>query len=246
MISHLSSPLLEELPHIRHGFFTKSDKDFSLYQEEVRQSLHAQKLITARQIHSAIVLDSDRDSDGGQNHQPRPLEGDALVSTSKGKALGIITADCAPILLASLDKPMIAVAHAGWRGAVLGITDRVLSLMAQKGAHHIIAAIGPHIGGDIYQIGADMRATSIAQDPKAQDFFSHHHRQAGEEKWMFDLGGYLKARMLAFRYPQLKVDRVERLCFCTFERPDLFFSYRYAQKHHLQKKGRQLSALLLR
>ena len=96
-----------------------------------------------------------------------------MVTTRSGIVLGILTADCAPVLFADPENRVIAAAHAGWRGALGGITDRTIAMMLSAGAERekIVAAIGPAISQESYEVGAPFRARFTAADPTTTRFF---------------------------------------------------------------------------
>src|SRR4051812_31941855 len=121
---------------------------------------------------------------------------DAMVTVRPDIALGIITADCAPILLADTEAGVAGAAHAGWRGAVAGIIEATVAAMIQLGATPaaIVAAVGPCIGQNSYEVGPDLRSAVIAQDPRYARFFAVGHREA---HWQFDLAGFCAARLAA-------------------------------------------------
>ncbi|MBB2164946.1 peptidoglycan editing factor PgeF [Gluconacetobacter sp. 1b LMG 1731] len=119
---------------------------------------------------------------------------DAMVTDRPGLALGVITADCGPVLFASADGRVVGAAHAGWRGAVGGVLEATLASMAALGtaAAQVRAVVGPCIGLDSYEVGADMRAQALAADPAAEAFF---HAGRRVEHFQFDLAGYCVARL---------------------------------------------------
>ncbi len=121
---------------------------------------------------------------------------DALVTDRRGIALGIVTADCAPILFADLRAGVVAAAHAGWRGAIAGVIEATVAAMTRLGAHPATttAAIGPCIRQDSYEVRGDLRDAVLAQDPAHGCFFAPGRR---EGRWQFDLPGYCAERLAA-------------------------------------------------
>ncbi|GBQ32529.1 peptidoglycan editing factor PgeF [Gluconacetobacter sacchari] len=119
---------------------------------------------------------------------------DAMVTAVPGLALGVITADCGPVLFASADGAVVGAAHAGWRGAVGGVLEATLAAMAALGApaSTVRAVVGPCIGRDSYEVGADMRAQALAADPAAGAFF---HAGRRVDHFQFDLAAYCVARL---------------------------------------------------
>lgn len=146
-------------------------------------------LVTMYQVHAAIAVRVEAPWLPG--HGPR---GDAMVTDRPGIALGVVTADCAPVLFADAGAGVIGAAHAGWRGAVAGILEATLAAMEALGAEvtRIAAAIGPCIGQASYEVAADLRDAVLTRDAADDRFFSDgvHPR-----RWQFDLGGYCAARL---------------------------------------------------
>ena len=119
---------------------------------------------------------------------------DAMVTDRPGLALGIVTADCAPILFADDHAGIVGAAHAGWRGAVIGVIEATIAAMASLGADpsRITAAVGPCIGQDSYEVADDLRDAVLAHDPADAVFFADGRREA---RWQFDLPGYCAHRL---------------------------------------------------
>jgi len=127
----------------------------------------------------------------------RPGEGpraDAAVTNRPGIAIGIVTADCAPVLFADAEAGVVGGAHAGWRGALVGVLEATLNAMEALGAdrRRIAAAVGPCIGQDSYEVAADLRDAILARDPLDARFFADGRRP---ERWQFDLAGYCAHRL---------------------------------------------------
>jgi YfiH family protein len=127
----------------------------------------------------------------------RPGEGpraDAMVTSRPGLALGIVTADCAPILFADPGAGVVGAAHAGWRGALAGIVEATVAAMIGLGARadRIVAAVGPCIGQSSYEVASDLRDAVLARAPADACFFSDGKR---ESRWQFDLRGYCAGRL---------------------------------------------------
>jgi YfiH family protein len=142
-----------------------------------------------------------------------------MVTATPGIALGVITADCGPVLFADHAAGVVGAAHAGWRGAVAGILEAVVTAMAALGAEpgRIAAVIGPCIRQPSYEVAADMRDAVLAQDPAHARFF-----KAGRpERWQFDLAGYCAARLRAAGVGSVSVTPGD-----TAAEPDRFFSHR--------------------
>jgi YfiH family protein len=241
----IESPLLARLPHITHGFFTRQggvssgiyeslncglgsrDEEEKVKQNRSRVVAHlgADDLISGHQTHSTDVVFIDR---------PKSYQGDAAITKTRGCALGVLTADCAPILLADRDQPLIAALHAGWRGAVAGICDKAVQQLKQYGGNRLVAAIGPAISLALYDVGQDMKSSCVEKDRASASFFTPHG-----DKFRFDLCAYLQARL-----EQQGVE-VDALPECTLGQPDKFFSHRYNKQRNITDYGRQISAIAL-
>lgn len=185
-------------------------------------------MLIARQVHSAdVVIVREAWAD-----EARPAA-DALVTDRPGLLLAIVTADCAPVLLADREAAVVGAAHAGWRGAVGGVIANTVAAMEALGARRerIAAAIGPCIAQASYEVGADMHA---AFPPDAARFFL----PGAPGHWQFDLPGYVAARL-----GESGVGEVELLGCDTYAGEDRFESYRRATHRGEPTGGRQLSVI---
>ncbi|WP_088311270.1 peptidoglycan editing factor PgeF [Novosphingobium sp. B 225] len=161
---------------------------------------------------------------------------DALVTDQPGLLLGIVTADCAPVLLADPEAGVVGAAHAGWKGAVAGVTDQTLAAMEALGARRerISAAIGPCIAQPSYEVDAAFRDRFVANNAESAHCFA-----AGRaDHYQFDLELYVAARL-----QNAGIRRVERLALDTYPAPERFFSYRRATHHNEANYGRQISLI---
>ncbi len=199
-----------------------------------RLGLPADRLLTCRQIHSAAVVTVEQP--WGRDEAP---QADGLVTRVRGLALGVLAADCAPILLHDPRAAVVGAAHGGWRGALGGVVEATLAAMAALGAErrHIRAGIGPCIGRDSYEVGADFPQPFIAEDPASRGCFAPARRDG---RWLFDLGRYLEERLR-----RAGVATVQRAAHDTAAEPDRFFSYRRACLRGEPGYGRGLSAIAL-
>jgi YfiH family protein len=191
------------------------------------------ELATVHQVHSADVVQVDRP--WPQEERPRA---DAMVADRPGLLLGILTADCAPVLFADRQAGVIGAAHAGWRGALAGVTDSTLAAMEKLGASRdrICAAVGPCIGPASYEVDEGFRARFFADDPANACFFTDG--PAGKPH--FDLPRYVVQRLLA-----AGIGEVEAVHLDTYADADRFYSYRRAAHRGQADYGRQLSAIAL-
>jgi YfiH family protein len=191
------------------------------------------ELATVHQVHSADVVYVDRP--WPQNERPRA---DAMVTDRSNLLLGILTADCAPVLFVEADAGVIGAAHAGWRGALAGVTDATTAAMERLGARRdrICAAIGPCIGRPSYEVDEGFRTRFLEPDPANERFFA----DATWGKPHFDLEAYVEHRLRS-----AGIAAVEALHLDTYAEPDRFYSYRRATHQGEADYGRQLSAIAL-
>ena len=192
----------------------------------------AEGLVTLYQVHSPTVVTVE--DPWAPEAAPRA---DAMVSNRSGIALGILTADCAPLLLADADAGVVGAAHAGWRGAVGGVVAATVRAMTALGAatDRIVAAVGPAIGPDSYEVGADLHDQFVKKAPANEGYF----RPAGD-RWLFDLPRYA-ARELERAGVGAPVVVGRDTC----REYDSFFSYRRSCKRGEPDYGRQLSVIVL-
>ena len=191
-------------------------------------------LLTLHQTHSTdvITIEDQRWT------SPGAPKADGLVSKRPGVALGVLAADCAPVLLADAGAGVIGACHAGWRGAFTGITDRTIAAMEKLGARRaaIKAAIGPCIGAKSYEVGPEF-FTRFVDDDEANAAFFKPSPRAGH--YMFDLAGYLVRRIARAGVA------VEATGHDTLANEADFFSYRRNTLNGVQDYGRGLSAIAL-
>lgn len=247
---------LNEVNRIRHAFFTREggvsqglyaslncgpgsqDDPAAVAENRARAmamlDLPPGALVTVHQSHTAeaVVVEAPW-ADGA-----RPVA-DAMVTARPGLALGILTADCAPVLLADRRGGVIGAAHAGWKGAVGGVLDATLERMVDLGAKRksIVAAIGPCIGQRSYEVGLEFSAPFLAEDPLNSDFFAPTAKQG---KLLFDLPGYVSRKL-----SRLGVEDVTRVPTDTCRDEARFFSYRRTTLRGEGDYGRQMSVIVL-
>jgi len=244
-----------------HGFFTRQggvsvgvyaslnaalhagDKPQAVAENRLRMMTHlgTQDLRTAKQTHSnkAVLITDETDT------SERP-QADALVTNCAGLALGILTADCVPILLFEPQAQLVAAAHAGWKGALAGIVAAVIATMEQAGATRktIRAVIGPAISTESYQVGADLHARFANALPDALDLFTElpqtKEAKGQAKQFLFDLRGLVRRQL-----EQAEIGTINQLDHCTYRQEAQFFSYRRACHRQEANYGRQLSAICL-
>jgi YfiH family protein len=188
-------------------------------------------LVTVHQVHSPTVVRVEQ----AWRETERP-HADAMVADRPGVLLGILTADCAPVLFADADAGVIGAAHAGWRGAFAGVTDATIDAMEQLGARRqrIAAAVGPCIAQASYEVDEAFRAKLIDADAANDRFCTGGPR----EKPHFDLPAYVVARLEA-----AGIARVDSIGLDTYADADRFFSYRRATHLGEPSYGRQISLI---
>ena len=198
----------------------------------VQFALGAGALCTLYQVHSAKAVTVDKPWITGP-------EADAMATRTKGIALGILSADCAPVLFADSEAGVIGAAHAGWKGALGGVVESAISAMQQLGARRprIAAAIGPCISQANYEVTDAFRERFVEADPTNERFFGAGSR-AGHRQ--FDLDGFV-----ADRLKRAGVDNVSRLSRCTYAHESEFFSFRRATHRRETDYGREISAIVL-
>ena len=251
----IADAALAALGRVRHGFFTReggvsggvfaslncgfgSGDAIGKVAENRRRAMGrlgvaADALATLYQVHSAEVVTVDQPF--AQGAAPRA---DALVTRTPGLALGILTADCAPVLFADARAGVAGAAHAGWRGALSGVTEATIAAMERLGARRadIAAAIGPCIAQESYEVGPEFRQTFLSADAANDRFFS-----AGRgDRFQFDLPGYVAHRLAA-----AGIGTVGRIAADTCAESELYFSYRRVTLDGGKDYGRDLSAVAL-
>lgn len=196
--------------------------------------LPATALRTIYQVHGRAVVRVD----GTELWDPLP-KADALVTATPGVALGILTADCVPVLFADTTAGVIGAAHAGWKGALLGVAEAVLDEMIALGARRtaITAVLGPSIGGGSYEVGPDFPEPFLLDDDRSSVYFGSSRRTGHH---MFDLGGYLENRL-----KRANLGAVERISADTCADGERFFSYRRSTQRAEPDYGRELSVIAL-
>ncbi len=214
---------------------TGSADDPALVAENRRRAVEAvlpgARLVTVYQVHSPDAVTVIEPYDEAL----RP-HADALVTDRPGLALGILTADCAPVLLADREAGVVGAAHAGWKGAIGGITDSTIAAMETLGARRerIAAAVGPCIARASYEVDDSFFRRFAEADPANERFFADG--RAGHHQ--FDLEAYVAHRLAA-----AGVRTVEALGEDTYSQPDRFFSFRRTTHRGEPDYGRQIAII---
>ena len=243
---------LSDSPAISHGFFGRTGgASLGIYaslncgpgsnddpanvaenRRRARVALGASALNTLYQIHSPNVVNVDA---------PWSIapQADAMVTKTRGIALGILSADCAPVLFADVESEVIGAAHAGWKGALTGVIEATVATMEAQGARRsrIAAALGPCISQANYEVGEEFRDRFVAADPANTGYFAAGTR-AGHHQ--FDLEEFVAARLV-----HAGVANLSRLSTCTYAHEAEFFSFRRATHRGEKDYGRELSAIVL-
>lgn len=242
---------------VQHGFFTRqggvsdgiyaslncgvgSGDDASNVAENlarVRSDLGVDELLTLYQVHSASCVNVTQGDVGGWS---RP-QADAMITDVAGVALGVLSADCTPVLFSADGEHgvVVAAAHAGWKGAVGGVLDSVIEAFAIRNiaSRNIRAAIGPCIGVHSYEVSDSFIAPFLAQDPSNARFFIDAPK-AGH--MMFNMPAYVRSRL-----ESLGVQDVTDQGLDTYSNEELFFSYRRKTHREELDYGRQISAIVI-
>ncbi|MFK5998924.1 MAG: peptidoglycan editing factor PgeF [Rhodobacterales bacterium] len=238
----------------RHGFFTRkggasegiyAGLNCGLGSNDTRTAVLDNRALVAKalqlvpstlhsvhQIHSTDVVTLD---------DPRPRDAqkaDAMVTATKGIALGILTADCAPILFEDERAGVIGAAHAGWKGALGGVTDATLDAMENLGANraNVKAIVGPCISQRAYEVGPDFLEDFIMRDMAYSRFFA----QGTGDRVQFDLPSFCLHRLRSSG-----VGHAEWIGHCTYFDPDRFYSYRRTCHEKAADYGRHISVISL-
>jgi purine-nucleoside/S-methyl-5'-thioadenosine phosphorylase / adenosine deaminase len=252
----IRAPSLAEIDGVGHGFFTRlggssegiyaslncgpgsRDDARAVTENRARVArllgVGSDKLVTVYQKHSNTAAVAKKP--WGKGKTP---DADAVVTATPGLAIGILTADCAPVLLCDPQARVIGAAHAGWRGALSGIVEATVEAMTGLGADpgRIRAAIGPAISQGAYEVGEDYKAQFLAEEPDSEAFFV---TDEGSGEPHFDLPGYVAERLT-----RAGVGETLDLGLCTYYDETRLFSYRRSQHHGEDDYGRQISAIVL-
>lgn len=250
----IRSPLLETNPNIKHGFFTNQggvssgiyeslnvgvgSKDDPQSIEENRRRVAAyfgqpvQSLQTLYQVHSPTVLTITE-----ALPSPRP-QADAMITNVPGLILGALSADCGPVLFCEPDAGIIGSAHTGWRGALSGVLENTVDAIVNLGGDRskIRAVLGPCIGQDNYEVGAEFVTEFTNRDQTYEQYFRPSTDPARK---MFDLWSFIVDRLSASGVQAASLD------LCTYADEARFFSYRRTTHRKEPDYGRQIAAIAI-
>lgn len=250
------SPALDahEPAGIRHGFFTRAggvstglfqglnvglgsgDERAAVLENRRRVArwlkVAPEGLVGVHQVHSPEVVAVE-----APFGVDRP-KADAMVTDRPGLALGVLTADCGPVLFADPQAGVIGAAHAGWKGALTGVLENTIAAMEKRGAKagRIAAVLGPSITQENYEVGPEFVERFVYSDAASERFFATSAR-AGHA--FFDLRGYTLLRL------ERAGVRMEAVARCTYALESEFYSYRRATHRNEPDYGRQVSAIVM-
>ncbi len=252
----LTASNLGLLGQVRHGFFTReggvSEGEFASLncgystgddagrveanraRALQRLGMASSSLCTVRQVHGAAVVRTR----AAQPQRPS-VAADALVTDRPHVTLGVLSADCAPVLFADPQAGVIGAAHAGWRGALAGVIEATVEAMVGLGAARarMIAAVGPCIAQSSYEVGPELLTRFTAEDPTCADLFAP---SADSDRLLFELKGYVQRRLA-----RAGIAQSTALPDDTHADPARFFSARRARQAGSERFGLMLSAIAL-
>lgn len=252
----IEAPELSSFPNVRHAFFTRQggvsdgiyaslngglgsgDDPAHVVANRARMAeqigIEPENLVSLHQIHSATVVTATA-------HWPRAERprADGVVTATPHLALGILTADCGPVLFADHGAGVIGACHAGWGGALGGVLEATVDAMVALGAarEDIVGVLGPTIGPTAYEVGPEFKARFLAAEAGNAAYFLPSERA---EHAMFDLPAYIVARLEA-----TGIGEVANVGLCTYSDEERFFSYRRTTHRGEPDYGRQISAITL-
>lgn len=225
---------------IKYQFFGKEiqirrqlDNRESLNNNLSQQGFNTSYTLLLNQIHSDKVFVVDQ-KDKIYANQNLP-KADAIVTNQPNINIGIVTADCAPILLYCAQTNVIAATHAGWRGAKLGIIENTILEMKRLGATTIDAIIGPMIQQTSYEVSKDFYDSFLEEDPANIRFFI---KGKSFDKFQFDLNGYVENKLRSANSTNIQNPKID-----TYSQADKYFSYRLATHKSLADCGRNISII---
>ena len=250
----IKSKKLSKIKNLKHGFFNSKGgiskniykslncgpgskdkssnirKNLELVRKKIKRT--AKDIFLLNQIHSNKFIYIDEE----YQFKSKPKV-DAVITNQKNLPIAILTADCVPILICDSKKKIIAAVHAGWKGALKGIVDKVIKFMIKKGSkpQNITAVIGPCISIDNYEVQNDFKNKFLRKDRKNKIFFKLKHK-----KLYFDLSKYVKSLLL-----KNKVKKIEKIKIDTFDIKNKFFSARRALSLKHDDYGRNISIIML-
>lgn len=225
---------------IKYHFFGKDcsiDRELS-NRSNLKQSLEGRKfpnrhILFVNQVHGRDVMAvPSAEQIYGEQNLPKV---DAIITTLPNVVIAIVTADCAPILLFDEEKKVIAAAHAGWRGAKVGIIESVINKMKDLGARNITAIIGPMIQQESYEVSSEFKNDFLAENKGNESFFSSG---VSAEKYLFDLNYYVENKLRKAGVLEIQNSKID-----TYNNEKEFFSFRRSTHHQEKDCGRNISVI---
>ena len=247
------SKLLLKTKIVNHGFFNRtngfskgiykglncgygsddSKKNIRKNLSYVKNKISSKKnnIVLLYQVHSSKYFNIKK-------FPKNKLVGDCLITDIKNLPLGILTADCAPVLILDYKKKIIAAIHAGWKGAYRNIITKVLKKLIKLGSNkkHIIAVVGPTISQKNYEVGNEFKNKFIKKSKKNSVFF-----KLKQKKNYFNLSKYIQYQLNSFGISKIDVIRKD-----TFEKKNNFFSARRSKSRKETDYGRNISVIMLK
>ncbi len=256
MLNPFLAPKLADHAQIKHGFFTREggvssniydslncgrgskDDPTAVHENRNRVAHHLgamhSDVLTPYQVHSPDVFIAEDLI--AADDLPKA---DGVVTARPGLAIGILTADCTPVLFADPEAKVVGAAHAGWRGALSGVLANTVKTMESLGADRarMHVAIGPCIHQAAYEVGPEFKQALADEDIENEAFFV---QSAPNARPHFDLPAYVKHKLKS-----LEIGTIETIDHCTRQNESKFFSYRRSQSQNAPDYGRQISAILV-
>jgi len=249
------SKKLQKFENLKHGFFSRKNGFSKGYytslncglgsndkRENVLKNLNFvskkigcknKELITLNQIHSNNVIHFEN-----RAAIKNKLNGDAIVTKVKNIAIGILTADCAPILLYDHSKKIIGCIHSGWKGVLNGVIRNTIKQFQELNSNvdDLIVVVGPCIGKESYEVKIDFYEKFVTQNEKYKEFFN----KIVNEKYIFDLRGFINSEISS-----LNIKNIENIEKDTFAEKEFFYSYRRSRLNNEKDYGRCISVILM-
>lgn len=190
-------------------------------------------LITLNQTHSNEVVHFE-----SNRSIKNKLPGDSIVTKIKNVGIGILTADCAPILLYDPNKQIIGCIHSGWKGALNGVIRNTIKKFKEldSNTNNLVAVVGPCIGKVNYEVKIDFYKRFVNQNPLYEVFF----KKIADNKYIFDLRGFINQEMF-----DLNIKNIENIRMDTFTERETFYSYRRSCFNNKKDYGRCISVILM-
>tara|TARA_Y100000389_G_scaffold173955_1_gene183510 strand:- start:438 stop:1202 length:765 start_codon:yes stop_codon:yes gene_type:complete len=250
----IKSKKLSKIKNIEHGFFNSvGGQSKNIYKSlncglgskdnksNIKKNLQIVKKTISKKAKNIFLLQQFHSNkfiyiDKKYNNKNKP-KADAVITNQKYLPIAILTADCAPILIYDNKKKMIAAIHAGWKGAIKGIINKVIKFMIKKGCEkeNMTAVIGPSISLKNYEVKEDFKKKFIKSDKKNLIFF-----KTNKKKLYFDLTRYIYSSLKT-----IKIKQIDNLKIDTFDIKNKFFSARRALKLKQNDYGRNISIIML-